>query len=70
MLYSKIIIWMDLAITSDKYEAEKVVKLFEMIKETEAKGHVPTKLAFEPFEEEFVGFYQKEPSAPCETMHT
>ena len=57
MLYSKIIIWMDLAITSDKYEAEKVVKLFEMIKETEEKGHVPTKLAFEPFEEEFVGFY-------------
>jgi hypothetical protein len=70
MLYSKIIIWLDLAITSDKYEAEKVVKLFELIKETEAKQHVPTKLAFEPIEEDFIGFYQKEPSAPCETMHT
>lgn len=70
MLYSKIIIWIDLSITSDKYEAEKVVKLYELIKETEEHQHVPTKLAFEPFEEDYCGFYQKDPSATCETMHT
>ena len=70
MLYSKIIIWIDLSITSDKYEAEKVVKLYEMIKEIEQHQNVTTKLAYEPIDDDYVGFYQKDPSASCDTMHT
>jgi len=31
MLYRKIVIWVDLNITSDKYEAEKVVFLHNLI---------------------------------------
>jgi hypothetical protein len=31
MLYRKIVIWIDLNITSDKYEAEKVVFLHNLV---------------------------------------
>ena len=60
MLYRKIVIWIDLNITSDKYEAEKVVFLHNLVNQKRAeKSYVPTKLAFETFEIDYQGFYSK-----------
>ena len=71
MLYSKIVIWIDLNITSDKYEAEKVVSLYKMINETKSKNnYIPTKLAYEPITDEYSGYYMQGPSASSETAHS
>jgi hypothetical protein len=49
---------LDLAITSDKYEAEKVVKLYDIIKEiTDKKESIPVQLPFQIIEEDYTGFY-------------
>lgn len=59
MLWSKIVIWVDMGITNDKYETDTVVKMYETInqkKDTE-NGFIPVKLAFEPIEENFVGYF-------------
>ena len=53
MLWSKIVIWVDMGITNDKYETDTVVKMYETIqhKKDSENGYIPTKLAFDPIEE-------------------
>jgi len=69
MLYRKIVTFIDLNIVSEKYEAERVVQLYNLVNQFKSeKDFIPTKLAFEPLEEDFTGFYsQNELNVASET---
>lgn len=70
LLYRKIVVWLDLAITSDKYEDEKVVKLYEKIAALKSeKDYIPTKLNFEPIDEDYIGFFAKDPDAASDMVN-
>jgi hypothetical protein len=60
-----------MGITNDKYETDTVVKMYETIqhKKDSENGYIPTKLSFEPIEENYQGYYAGLPGISSESMN-